>query len=151
MRESKIHKFSLESCVFVSSRRFWNFFGFYLDYSQIGLIKNCFLIGEQYMRSGEGFLLVYSLTDHNSFAEISKFQKQILRVKDRDEFPMLLVGNKSDLSDHRRVIKSIWILKFIKKFISFSVFSKNRYHWKRRSSLVAPLECHTLSVVQNCV
>lgn len=124
MRESKIHKFSLESCVFVSSRRFWNFFGFYLDYSQIGLIKNCFLIGEQYMRSGEGFLLVYSLTDHNSFAEISKFQKQILRVKDRDEFPMLLVGNKSDLSDHRRVIKSILILKFIQKCISFSVFSK---------------------------
>lgn len=58
---------------------------------------------EQYMRSGEGFLLVYSLTDHNSFAEITKFQKQILRVKDRDEFPMLLVGNKSDLEHLRRV------------------------------------------------
>lgn len=60
---------------------------------------------EQYMRSGEGFLLVFSLTDHNSFAEISKFQKQILRVKDRDEFPMLLVGNKSDLDHQRRVTK----------------------------------------------
>lgn len=58
---------------------------------------------EQYMRSGEGFLLVFSLTDHNSFAEITKFQKQILRVKDRDEFPMLLVGNKSDLDHQRRV------------------------------------------------
>lgn len=58
------------------------------------------------MRSGEGFLLVYSLTDHNSFAEISKFQKQILRVKDRDEFPMLLVGNKSDLDHQRRVNES---------------------------------------------
>lgn len=58
---------------------------------------------EQYMRSGEGFLLAFSLTDHNSFAEISKFQKQILRVKDRDEFPMLLVGNKSDLEHQRRV------------------------------------------------
>lgn len=58
---------------------------------------------EQYMRSGEGFLLVFSLTDHASFAEISKFQKQILRVKDRDEFPMLLVGNKSDLDHQRRV------------------------------------------------
>lgn len=58
---------------------------------------------EQYMRSGEGFLLVFSLTDHNSFAEIGKFQKQILRVKDRDEFPMLLVGNKSDLDHQRRV------------------------------------------------
>lgn len=61
---------------------------------------------EQYMRSGEGFLLVFSLTDHNSFAEISKFQKQILRVKDRDEFPMLLVGNKSDLDHQRRVTKT---------------------------------------------
>lgn len=58
---------------------------------------------EQYMRSGEGFLLVFSLTDYNSFAEISKFQKQILRVKDRDEFPMLLVGNKCDLQHQRRV------------------------------------------------
>ncbi|XP_014681657.1 PREDICTED: ras-related protein R-Ras2-like [Priapulus caudatus] len=58
---------------------------------------------EQYMRSGEGFLLVYSITDRNSFDEIYKFHKQILRVKDRDEFPMLLVGNKADLDHHRQV------------------------------------------------
>lgn len=58
---------------------------------------------EQYMRSGEGFLLVFSVADHNSFAEISKFHKQVLRVKDRDEFPMLLVGNKSDMEHQRRV------------------------------------------------
>lgn len=58
---------------------------------------------EQYMRSGEGFLLVYSVTDRNSFEEIFKFHKQILRVKDRDEFPMLLVANKSDLESQRMV------------------------------------------------
>lgn len=58
---------------------------------------------EQYMRSGEGFLLVFSLADHSSFQEVAKFQKQILRVKDRDEFPMLMVGNKSDLEGQRRV------------------------------------------------
>lgn len=58
---------------------------------------------EQYMRSGEGFLLVFSLTDHSSFDEIPKFQRQILRVKDRDEFPMLMVGNKSDLERQRHV------------------------------------------------
>lgn len=58
---------------------------------------------EQYMRSGEGFLLVFSLADHSSFQEVAKFQKQILRVKDRDEFPMLMVGNKSDLEQQRRV------------------------------------------------
>ncbi|WAR09403.1 RRAS2-like protein [Mya arenaria] len=45
---------------------------------------------EQYMRSGMGFLLVYSVTDRSSFDEIYKFHKQILRVKDREEFPMIL-------------------------------------------------------------
>ena len=58
---------------------------------------------EQYMRSGEGFLLVFALNDHSSFDEIAKFQKQILRVKDRDEFPMLMVGNKCDLEPQRQV------------------------------------------------
>ncbi|XP_025989619.2 ras-like protein 2 [Solenopsis invicta] len=58
---------------------------------------------EQYMRSGEGFLLVFAVTDHSSFDEMSKFHRQILRVKDRDEFPMLMVGNKADL-DHQRSV-----------------------------------------------
>lgn len=54
---------------------------------------------EQYMRTGEGFLLVFSVTDKSSFDEISKFQNQILRVKDKDSFPMIMVGNKSDLEN----------------------------------------------------
>ncbi|CAC5383415.1 ras-related protein R-Ras2-like [Mytilus californianus] len=58
---------------------------------------------EQYMRSGEGFLLVYSVTDRSSFNEIYKFHKQILRVKDREEFPMILVANKADL-EHQRIV-----------------------------------------------
>lgn len=59
---------------------------------------------EQYMRSGEGFLLVFSVTDRSSYEEIYKFYKQILRVKDRDEFPMLLLGNKCDLEHQRQVL-----------------------------------------------
>ena len=39
----------------------------------------------------------------DSFNEILSFHKQILRVKDRDEFPMILVGNKSDLEMDRTV------------------------------------------------
>lgn len=58
---------------------------------------------EQYMRSGEGFLLVFAVTDRASFDEMYKFHRQILRVKDRDEFPMLMVGNKSDLEQQRLV------------------------------------------------
>lgn len=58
---------------------------------------------EQYMRTGEGFLLVFSVTDKSSFDEIPRFHTQILRVKDKDEFPMILVGNKSDLENERNV------------------------------------------------
>jgi len=49
---------------------------------------------EQYMRTGEGFLLVYSITSRNSFEEISTFHQQILRVKDKDSFPVIVVANK---------------------------------------------------------
>lgn len=31
---------------------------------------------EQYMRTGEGFLLVYSITDRQSFEEIMTFQSK---------------------------------------------------------------------------
>ncbi|KAG6832813.1 hypothetical protein H0H92_009432 [Tricholoma furcatifolium] len=58
---------------------------------------------EQYMRTGEGFLLVYSITSRNSFEEISTFHQQILRVKDQDNFPVIVVANKCDLEYERQV------------------------------------------------
>lgn len=61
---------------------------------------------EQYMRTGEGFLLVFSVIDKSSFDEIPRFHTQILRVKDKDEFPMILVGNKSDLESERTISTS---------------------------------------------
>lgn len=58
---------------------------------------------EQYMRTGEGFLLVYSVIERESFNELSTFYQQILRVKDTDDVPIVLVGNKSDLTEERSV------------------------------------------------
>lgn len=58
---------------------------------------------EQYMRTGEGFLLVYSITSRQSFEEMRTFQQQILRVKDKDYFPIIIVGNKCDLDAEREV------------------------------------------------
>ena len=58
---------------------------------------------EQYMRTGEGFLLVYSINSRQSYEEIQVFQQQILRVKDRDYFPIIVVGNKCDLEGERQV------------------------------------------------
>ncbi|XP_053576591.1 ras-related protein R-Ras2 isoform X1 [Bombina bombina] len=60
---------------------------------------------EQYMRTGEGFLLVFSVTDRKSLEELYKFHRQILRVKDREEFPMILVGNKADMELQRQVLQ----------------------------------------------
>jgi small GTP-binding protein len=65
---------------------------------------------EQYMRTGEGFLLVYSITSRQSFEEILTFQQQILRVKDKDYFPMIVVGNKCDLENEREVSTEGWCI-----------------------------------------
>lgn len=58
---------------------------------------------EQYMRKGDGFLMVYSVTDLHSYENVKHFYTQILRVKDKDAYPMLLVANKIDLVRQRRV------------------------------------------------
>jgi len=41
-------------------------------------------VRDQYLRSSEGYLLLYSITDKNSFDEVPNFLDQILRVKDAD-------------------------------------------------------------------
>lgn len=58
---------------------------------------------EQYMRKGDAFLLVFSVTDKVSFMNIKTFNATILRVKDKDSYPMILVANKVDLVHLRQV------------------------------------------------
>lgn len=60
-------------------------------------------IRDNYFRSGEGFLCVFSITEQESFAATTEFREQILRVKSDDHIPFLLVGNKCDLTDKRQV------------------------------------------------
>ena len=52
---------------------------------------------DQYMRTGEGFLLVFAVNNSKSFEDIAMYREQIKRVKDADDVPMVLVGNKVDL------------------------------------------------------
>lgn len=56
---------------------------------------------DSYMRTADGFLMVYSVIDRKTFEEINEFYEQILRVKDCDKVPMVLVGNKCDLESER--------------------------------------------------
>eukprot|EP01118_Nematostelium_gracile_P011823 TRINITY_DN425_c0_g1_i1.p1 TRINITY_DN425_c0_g1~~TRINITY_DN425_c0_g1_i1.p1 ORF type:complete len:198 (-),score=43.87 TRINITY_DN425_c0_g1_i1:93-656(-) len=54
-----------------------------------------------YMKNGQGFVLVYSIIAPGTFQDLPDLREQILRVKDKDEVPMILVGNKCDLQDQR--------------------------------------------------
>lgn len=81
---------------------------------------------DQWIRDGEGFVLVYSITSRSSFSRIRKFYSQIQRVKDSSgvgspttaaymssptsptttggrQAPVMLVGNKSDRVTDREV------------------------------------------------
>ena len=54
-----------------------------------------------YMKNGQGFVLVYSIIAQSTFNDLPDLKEQILRVKDCDSVPMVLVGNKCDLADQR--------------------------------------------------
>lgn len=83
---------------------------------------------DQWIRDGEGFVLVYSITSRSSFSRIQKFHHQIQRVKESSsasspigggylsspiqspivgssggQAPVMLVGNKSDRVTEREV------------------------------------------------
>ena len=61
---------------------------------------------EQYMEGGEGFLVVYAINNRGSFEDARSFRESILRVKEAETFPMVLVGNKADLTLRQRKISA---------------------------------------------
>ncbi|KAL6072122.1 DNA-binding transcription factor rap1 [Balamuthia mandrillaris] len=54
-----------------------------------------------YMKNGQGFILVFSIIAQSTFNDLPDLREQILRVKDMDDVPMVLIGNKCDLQDQR--------------------------------------------------
>lgn len=50
-----------------------------------------------YIRNGQGFVVVYSLTNQQTFQDIKGMKDQITRVKGSDKVPILLVANKVSL------------------------------------------------------
>jgi len=64
------------------------------------------IMREQYYKTGEGFLCVYTINETRTFDSVNKFRDQIVNVKDNEKVPFVLVGNKSDLDSTRQVSKS---------------------------------------------
>jgi GTPase KRas protein len=71
---------------------------------------------DQYLRTAQGMMMVYSITSRQSYEETqyeffapfvllihSAIRDQKLRVDDADHCCMVLLGNKSDLEEDRQV------------------------------------------------
>eukprot|EP00010_Vexillifera_abyssalis_P008978 CAMPEP_0201546048 /NCGR_PEP_ID=MMETSP0173_2-20130828/2448_1 /ASSEMBLY_ACC=CAM_ASM_000268 /TAXON_ID=218659 /ORGANISM="Vexillifera sp., Strain DIVA3 564/2" /LENGTH=172 /DNA_ID=CAMNT_0047954633 /DNA_START=102 /DNA_END=620 /DNA_ORIENTATION=+ len=58
---------------------------------------------DQWIRDCQAYLILYSITSQTSFNMVPEIRQQILRVKDVDSVPMIIVGNKVDLEDRREV------------------------------------------------
>jgi len=56
---------------------------------------------DQYMKTGEGFILVYSVISRASFEYAIKLRGNIIRLKEAQDFPIVLVGNKKDLEERQ--------------------------------------------------
>jgi len=57
-----------------------------------------------YIRSGQSFILVFSITAASTFEDLDDIRKQIVEIKETDRVPMVVVGNKFDLADQRVIL-----------------------------------------------
>eukprot|EP01137_Pigoraptor_chileana_P009568 Opistho-2@58058 len=64
------------------------------------------MMREQYMRTGEGFAIVFSVTSRKSFEAVRQLWRQALSVRDSDWVPAVLIGNKSDILGPERAVTS---------------------------------------------
>merc|ERR1719266_219639 len=58
---------------------------------------------DQWIREGDGYLIVYSITNKNSLQEATGLKEKIVRIRDSEDFPLVLAGNKCDLETEREV------------------------------------------------
>ena len=61
-------------------------------------------LSANFIKRADGIILMYDITNRESFDTISKWWEDIRDYKERD-FPVILVGNKCDLEDERKVKK----------------------------------------------
>ena len=56
------------------------------------------------VKSADGIILMYDITDRISYDEINEWIENIHKIKG-DDFPIILIGNKSDLKEERNISK----------------------------------------------
>ena len=58
---------------------------------------------DTWINFGEGFLLVFAINDEESFKALINKRDRILQIKNGKVCPILLIGNKQDLDNERKI------------------------------------------------
>ena len=90
---------------------------------------------DQWIREGEGFLLVYSIASQVTFDEAMVLHEKILRAKEGQDVPMVLCGNKCDLEEQREVntedgaeLARLWNVPFMETSAKANVNNHECFH-----------------------
>ena len=113
-----------------------------------------YALRDQYIRSGDGYIIVFSITSVTSFLEVNAIKEQLNMVLDVDNntlIPIILVGNKCDLEEYRQVQSSDaqrlaeeWRVKY------FETSAKNKTNINRIfEELVYLIEANNQTNIQN--
>lgn len=113
-----------------------------------------YALRDQYIRSGDGYIIVFSITSITSFLEVNAIKEQLNMVLDTDDntlIPIILVGNKCDLEEYRQVQSSDaqrlaeeWRVKY------FETSAKNKTNINRIfEELVYLIEANNQTNIQN--
>jgi small GTP-binding protein len=60
---------------------------------------------DTWINNADGFMLVYSIDNKESFESVKLRYERIIRIKDDEKYAILIVGNKCDLEEKRKVSK----------------------------------------------
>ena len=113
-----------------------------------------YALRDQYIRSGDGYIIVFSITSVTSFLEVNAIKEQLNMILDVDNntlIPIILVGNKCDLEEYRQVQSSDaqrlaeeWRVKY------FETSAKNKTNINRIfEELVCLIEANNQTNIQN--
>ena len=113
-----------------------------------------YALRDQYIRSGDGYIIVFSITSVTSFLEVNAIKEQLNMILDVDNntlIPIILVGNKCDLEEYRQVpsldaqrLAEEWRVKY------FETSAKNKTNINRIfEELVYLIEANNQTNIQN--
>ena len=69
---------------------------------------------DTWIEFGNCYLLVYSIDDYGTFTSIKKKYERICQIKNNEDFSVVIVGNKCDLSESERKVKKEEVEEYAK-------------------------------------